>query len=322
MPTKGEVDFVGRRFHVDYIYFDCLFLSMWIISVLIYGYRRSKLPAILACVGLVVYYAVDYGIWYCVRGIRKITGPVHPALLMLWVSATPGIVHPSWVMLMMQGIYHKTMSRKEILFWTCLFITVQATPAFLQTMFHLDDRLITISRDMSRGSHVLMVLMFCVGYGILMFCQIPVADLVKLFVIGVAVEGLFEYSLWLSGIRSTAFRAVIFDSIFEFNCGIALVYIIWSLSLPKEERPIKPPPIKIIPLKLVTRSQSSDGAAKSLPDEAITSLSDEATKSFPDDSISIPIREDNHPSQQANNSFCSINESMQQCQDSSLRCSV
>jgi len=279
MARKKEVHFVGRKFNVDYIYFDCLFLTIWMSALIVLAYRRTKLPLLLGFIGLIVYYAIDLGIWYCITGIRKVTGPIHPALLMLWVSATPGIVHPSWVMLMIQGVYNKTMKKREIFFWTSLFFCVQSIPAFLQTALHLDDRVITISRDMSRGSHGVMIFLFCIGYGFLLFCKIPVTDLLKLFLIGVTVEGFFEYSLWLSGIRSTAFRAVVFDTVFEFNCGIAILFFAWSMSLPKEDRSIEPPKIELprisLPTRLTSRSEKkvSDLEQQTLPQEELPQVS-------------------------------------------------
>jgi len=246
-PT-GNIHFVGRRFNVDYIYFDLLFLFIWVSALIVLAMRKTKLPLIFGAVGLIVYYLIDWGIWHCLTGIRKVSGPIHPALLMLWVSATPGIVHPSWVMLMIEGVYRHTLRRRDLFFWTSLFFSVQFIPAMLQTNFHVDDRLITISRDMGRASHGVMIFLFCLGYGILMFCQISVTDMLKLFTIGITVEGFFEYSLWFSGIRSTAFRAVVFDTVFEFNCGIGLLFFAWSLMIPKEQRVISLPQLNLPPV--------------------------------------------------------------------------
>ncbi|KAJ3451608.1 hypothetical protein M0812_03359 [Anaeramoeba flamelloides] len=261
-------EFVDRTFDADYIYFDILFLCIWILFLIA---RKKKLALLWSLIGLIVYYIVDYGIWYSWQGTRRTNCFVNPALLMFWVSSTPGVVHPAWVVMMFeltflketdnngssgtkiqisgdsdadssngvvaekQPLSSEERTRQRIL-WTILFFSVQTIPAFMQKGFDWDNRTCKIGRHMG-GNRWKMLLSLVIGYGYLCWRRIKVKDLVKLFLIGFIGEGIFEFAFYISGIRTGKIDVLLFDSAIEMNLGIPWMFLLWRWMLKKDQRP-------------------------------------------------------------------------------------
>ncbi|KAJ6234311.1 hypothetical protein M0813_04114 [Anaeramoeba flamelloides] len=261
-------EFVDRTFDADYIYFDILFLCVWILFLII---RKKKLALLWSFIGLIVYYIVDYGIWYSWQGTRRTNCFVNPALLMFWVSSTPGVVHPSWVVMMFELTFHKERSNngssgdngqstdsskegsfneiehgkqrenseertRQRILWTILFFSVQTIPAFMQKGFDWDNRTCKIGRHMG-GNRWKMLLSLVIGYGYLCWRRIKAKDLVKLFLIGFIGEGIFEFAFYISGIRTGKIDVLLFDSAIEMNLGIPWMFLLWRWMLKKDKRP-------------------------------------------------------------------------------------
>jgi hypothetical protein len=226
---------VSRVFPVHYIYIDVCFLTLWI-GALFWNFNHNRTPILFSAIGLVVYYLVDFGYWYSYAGTRHISGPVEAPLLLLWVSMTPGVVHPSWAILMLEGVFLGSRRIREMLLWTMLFFSVQTLPAFIQPLLNVDERLITTTRDMTNGRFI-MLLLCLIGYAYMWYKNIPRRVLLKIALIGAVVEGVFEFALTFSGIRPSGLSVFLFDSVFEFNCGMVLLFQLWQLTLPREKRP-------------------------------------------------------------------------------------
>ncbi|KAJ5075802.1 hypothetical protein M0811_06664 [Anaeramoeba ignava] len=236
---------VSREFQMDYIYFDTFAAILWLITLII---LRKKLPLIFSFIGVTFYYFIDFVIWHEWRKTRHTTGPVKPALLMLWVSTLPGVVHPSWAILMLEYTFPKRncpiksledRTRYRIL-WTLYFFGVQTIPAFMQNGFSWDNRTVTITRTMT-GNRWLMLLSVVLGYSYLTWRKIPPKVLLKLFFIGFVTEGMFEFALYISGIRPTRLDVLLVDSAVEFNVGMPWIFLMWRWTISPQMRPFYDP---------------------------------------------------------------------------------
>ncbi|GIQ82734.1 hypothetical protein KIPB_003925 [Kipferlia bialata] len=97
-----SADVVCRQFTGTYIIADISALCVW---VALLAYKREYHALALGAVGLVIYYAVDYGIWYCWKGTRTVDSEISAKWLLLWLSSLTGVVHPSFVMLMLRKTF-------------------------------------------------------------------------------------------------------------------------------------------------------------------------------------------------------------------------
>ncbi|KAK8792044.1 hypothetical protein WA158_005421 [Blastocystis sp. Blastoise] len=228
-----ETEEVSRQLYSSCIYFDIVAVLIWIASVNVnYHWRASLFMAI----GFIVYYLVDAVFWMEILKIRIIDSSINPWLLQIWLQLGPGVIHPSWVCLMIEGTFGTKEMREKInrTFWTFFFFMVQFCPAFFQLSYHTDD-LITVSRTMS-SQRGFFILFGCLGYMYLCYQRVSLRDILKLLAIGTTAEGFFEFSLYLSGIRQQSLRTVLFDSLIEFNVGMPYIVIIWILMIKRDQR--------------------------------------------------------------------------------------
>ncbi|GKT35882.1 hypothetical protein ADUPG1_008949 [Aduncisulcus paluster] len=189
--------------------------------------------------GFLLYYFVDYVMWYEVAGLRSIDmSGIHPALAEIWISLTPGVIHPAIVIMGLDAMFHKKGNNNQgkgiFMFWFFVFMVVQATPAFYSAQ-RWPEPTNSISRDMNRGP---MIFLATAGFAVLALAGIRGKDILKCFLLGVAVEGVFEMSLFLSGIRQTTFTATIIDSLIEFNCGIPIIVLLHQRLAAKEDNAV------------------------------------------------------------------------------------
>ena len=104
---------VTRTFGADFIYFDLVFLVIWI-TILV---RKRHFSAIRwGIAGWIIYILIDYLLWYRIMGSRHYSGSLYPELFFAWFCFSPGFVQFSYVIVMFEK-----RSNREILFWTFLF---------------------------------------------------------------------------------------------------------------------------------------------------------------------------------------------------------
>ena len=224
---------VSREVYFSVVYFDLAAVVLWIALILINKHYR---PAIFMAVGYAIYLLVDAVFWMAILKIRVIHSDISPWLIQLWLQLGPGIIHPSWVCLMLEGTFGREEDRKRInrTFWTFAFFLVQFCPVFFQQSFHTDDKIV-VSRtmDSQRG---FFILFGCLGYMYLCYQKVPVKHILTLLLIGFTAEGFFEFSLFLSGVRQESLKTVLFDSLLEFNVGMPYIFILWIMMYKKDQR--------------------------------------------------------------------------------------
>ena len=222
---------VERQVNTSIVLFDVLAVSVWLIALAINNQRR---PLLFSGIGFLVYYFIDAIVWMSLMKTRTIQSPFNPYLTELWLQLGPGIIHPSFFCLMLEGTFgpRRKEVRKE--FWVTLFIAVQFVPAFMQQSIQLEDTIV-VSRTM-KTQRWLFILLGVLGYMYLISLHVSVPNLWRICLYSIVVEGCFELSLYLSGIRQASLEAMVLNSVIEFNVGAGLIVYIWRCMCTKEER--------------------------------------------------------------------------------------
>ena len=222
---------VARQVNGSIVFFDAIAVSIWLIALAV---NKQKRPLIFSGIGFVVYYFVDAIVWMTLMKTRVVDSPFNPYLVQVWLQLGPGVIHPSFFCVLLEGTFgpQRKEVRKE--FWVTLFIAVQFIPAFMQESFQLNTT-ITIYRDM-KTQRWLFVLLGVLGYMYLISLRVSVSNLWKIFLYSVVVEGCFELSLFVSGIRQATLETMILDSVIEFNVGAGLIVFLWRCMCSQEER--------------------------------------------------------------------------------------
>lgn len=222
---------VQRSVNSSIIIFDIIAVIVWIGCLL---YTKQYRPFYFCIIGLVVYYIVDAIIWMKFMGVRWIESKYNPYLLEIWLQLGPGVIHPSFAVLMLEGTFGPKRAEVKREFWVLLFILVQFTPCFLQQSFKFSDT-IQVGRNMQSQRWLFLVLAI-LGYFYLIQQKMSVSNLWKMFLICFAVEGCFELSLYISDIRVASLKTMMVDSVLEFNVGAGLIFYLWKCMIPKSER--------------------------------------------------------------------------------------
>ena len=222
---------VQREVNSSIILFDVIAVLIWIIALI-----RNKrwIALVFSGIGFALYYFIDAIVWMTWMKSRSIESSMNPYLVQLWLQLGPGVIHPSFVCVMLEGTfgpYRQTIRRE---FWLVLFLGVQFVPALMQQTFQFGS-LIQVSRNMN-SQRWIFVLIAVLGYLYLISKHVSVPNLWKLFLICVTVESCFELSLFISGIRKATLQTMIVDSLIEFNVGAGLVVALWRLFYSAEEK--------------------------------------------------------------------------------------
>lgn len=232
----GEVPFsladhiVQRSVDSSIILFDSLAVILWICCLLYHKYWR---PFYFCIIGYCVYYFVDAILWMQFMNVRWIHSSYNPFLVQLWLQLGPGIIHPSFVILMFESVFGPQRNDIKREFWIVLFLLVQFTPCLLQQSFKFGN-LIEVGRTM-QSQRWLFVLLAGIGYMILIQQKVSRKNLWLIFMICFGVEGCFELSLYISDIRIASMKTMIVDSIIEFNVGAGLIFYLWKLMMSNYE---------------------------------------------------------------------------------------
>jgi len=233
---------VTRTLGVDFIYFDLIFLSIWIYFLI---KKKYWIPILWGMLGWIAYLIADYYIWYTIMESRTYEGPINNHIFFLWFCFSAGFVQFSYVALMFEK-----RNWKELWLWTLLFYLGWILVGVSSQLIPLDDRIIRISRNMNadrqRWTFTLMTLGNIVLAAILyIFKKLRIEDVIYLFIVGILVEFCLELSLSVSGIRleqgTWSLELMIVNTLIEFNMGIVLMYLLWVIAKTKRDGGYLPP---------------------------------------------------------------------------------
>jgi hypothetical protein len=215
---------ITRRFQIDYLLFDTVFMAVWIYLLL----RRKRHEALY--VGLIcglVFYAID-GIIWTATGVREYVLPAawlkFPVDFMMDVSY--GIVGFGWA-----WIAFERKSIRDVAFWTAaLFGGWLVVPFVSKVVPLIDAQVVTVRHMASRvWLHIAVVV---IGYAALLALGFSFRRVLYVFWLGCMLAFMMEFSLLVAGIRSFNLKLLAYETLILTNMGIPYLYVIRDRILP------------------------------------------------------------------------------------------
>lgn len=210
----------ARTFNSLYIYIDIA----WLLAIFaILMITKKYMAAIVGIVGGIIYFAVDYGIFYMLLGTREVTG-ANTALLLLWLSMSYGFTNFSWIWLWLDRDRHA-------LEWSLLYIMGWLSTALLSQNFGKSFTAISIHRG-TMSYHGIMAFLMLAGYIILIIKNLRAGEKDKkinigwILAIGILVQFSWESILLITGIRTMGMMPLIINSLIETNMGLPYLFLI------------------------------------------------------------------------------------------------
>lgn len=211
----------SRDFNQLFIYLDILFL-VGLAGLLFYTKRYMTI--IFGLFGGIIYFLVDYGIFYLLLGTRVIEG-ANPVTFLLWLSMSYGFTNFAWIWLFFNR-------DKRFLEWSVLIPLGWFAVALLSQNFGAGFAQISISRGTS-SYHGFMALVLFAGYGYLVLQNLrhekgsgERVDLKRLLGMGILVQFAWEFVLLITGIRAAGVMPLIVNSLLETNLGMPIIFFI------------------------------------------------------------------------------------------------
>ena len=210
----------GRLLNNLYVYLDIIFLVIFLGLLLL---SKRYLTALFALSGGVIYFIVDYGIFYLLLRTRVVIGAPYFSFL-LWLSMSYGITNFAWIWL-----WFKRDSR--LLEWSLFIGTWWLSAPLIARTFGPTFGEIEIYRGTGQYHGVMAIFLF-VGYGGIIIYNIlhknqgERINLLWLLAIGVLVQFAWEVALHLGGIRQGGLETIPVNSLLETNMGIPYLYFI------------------------------------------------------------------------------------------------
>jgi hypothetical protein len=208
---------VARTFSSLYIIIDIAWLLIFT-GLLLYFKRRQALIA--GITAGVLYFLVDYGIFFQLLGTRHIEG-ADPFWFLLWLSMSYGITNFAWIWILFDRDSHSIE-------WSLLPILGWITIGQLSQNFGSGFGEISISRG-TGSYHGIMALILCIGYLYVIFRNLKgrvKVNILRLMAIGIGVQFAWEASLVISGIRPAIWQPLVVNSLIETNMGIPFAFYI------------------------------------------------------------------------------------------------
>jgi hypothetical protein len=207
----------ARTLNLLYIYFDIAWLALFC-GVLLYFKRRLAL--LVGLLAGIVYFLVDYGIFYRLLGTRVVQG-ANPFWFLLWLSFSYGITNFAWIWLLLDRDGH-------VVEWSALIVTAWLAIALLSQNFGSGFASITIQRG-TGTYHGVMALILFAGYLYIIIQNMRGKEKINilwLMAIGIGVQFSWETVLLVTGIRPAGFGALVVNSLIETNLGMPFIYLI------------------------------------------------------------------------------------------------
>ncbi len=215
----------SRDFNLTYIILDSIFLLI-LLALLIF--KKRYLTLLWGIFGGILYFVVDYCFFHLVAHSRSIDGG-DMFWTLLWMSLSYGFTNFVWIWLALK----KDRYLKE---WTLLiFIWWLACP-ILSKMVPSQE--IHIQRTTGEYHWVMAAILFLSYLGVIIYNLIVKnkeehIQIVRIFLIGVAIQFMWEFALLIGGIRSSSMTfeekilTLTVNSLLETNLGMPLMLLIY-----------------------------------------------------------------------------------------------
>jgi hypothetical protein len=204
--------------------FSSLYIILDITWLLVFGgvllYFKKHLAVIVGFLAGLLYFLVDYGIFYKLLGTRQVSG-ANPFWFLLWLGMSYGFTNFAWIWLLLDSEIHSVE-------WSLIPILGWVTIGQLSHNFGAGFPEITISRG-TGAYHGIMALILCVGYLVVIFNNLKgkeKVNILRLMAIGICVQFAWETALLISGIRPPQWQPILVNSLIETNLGMPYIYYI------------------------------------------------------------------------------------------------
>ncbi|HEY7224572.1 MAG TPA: hypothetical protein VH561_13425 [Micromonosporaceae bacterium] len=207
---------MARTFSSLYIAIDIAWLLVYLGILLAF---RKRVAVVVGLLMGIVYFLVDYGIYYEALGTRHIAG-ADPFWFELWFSMSYGLTNFAWIWLLLDRDGRAVQ-------WSLLPILGWVAIAQVSDDYGGGFTQISISRGV--GYHGVMAAILLVGYLVLIIRTLMGREKVSilwLMAIGIGVQFAWEAVLLLSGIRPPQWQPLVIDSLIETNCGMPIIFYI------------------------------------------------------------------------------------------------
>lgn len=214
----------SRSMNFLYIWLDIPFLLL-LLGLLIWQKRYQAI--ILGLAGGLLYWAVDYGLFYGVFKTRVVIG-ADPGWFLLWLSLSYGFTNFVWIWLWLDRDRH-------LLEFSLLIVLAWLTEGWISQGAGASTGEITISRGTGQYHWIMAIFLF-VGYlALILYNLMPSHALKKapilwILAIGILVQFAWEATLAITGIRNQSWATLIVNSLLETNMGLPYLYGIHCLS--------------------------------------------------------------------------------------------
>jgi hypothetical protein len=168
-----------------------------------------------------IYFAVDYGIFYLILHTRVVNG-ADPFWFLLWLSISYGFTNFAWIWLLLDR-------DGKAVEWSTLMVSGWIAVAFLSQNFGSAFPVILIQRG-TNDYHGIMALILLTGYAALIIRNLRNKSANKvnipvLLAIGIGVQFSWEFVLLISNIRPAGWLPLIVNSLIETNLGMPYLYL-------------------------------------------------------------------------------------------------
>ena len=224
----GIVEVVARRmFGLPYIIMDSIFIVFFCVMLFVTKRRQTLLFALF---GGVLYFLVDYCIFHLLTHSRHIENG-NLFWVLVWMSMSYGITNFAWIWLCLR-------KDERLAEWTLLIFVWWLVCPILDDAFSGDAPQIVIWRETGEY-HWFMALFMVVSYMAVIVWNLLRKNpkqrfrILWLFVIGVAVQFGWEFTLLIGGIRSEGMplteqiKTLVVNSLMETNLGLPAIYCIY-----------------------------------------------------------------------------------------------
>jgi hypothetical protein len=207
----------ARTLNTLYIFLDIAWLVLFCSLLLI---LKRRLALLVGLLGGVLYFLVDYGIFYRLLGTRSVQG-ADPFWFLLWLSFSYGVTNFAWIWLLLDRDGHAVE-------WSALIVTAWLATALMSQNFGAGFPLITIQRG-TGAYHGVMALILFAGYLFIIMQNLrgkQKINILWLMAIGIGVQFSWEAVLLVTGIRPAGLGALLVNSLIETNLGLPYMYLI------------------------------------------------------------------------------------------------
>ncbi len=224
----------SRQFNSLYIYADIVFLVVFCILL---AWKKRYVAFFAGLAGGIIYFIVDYGIFYLALGTRTVYG-ADPCWFLLWLSMSYGITNFALIWLW--------LDRDEfLLYWALLIPMSWLGIALFAQSFGCGFTQIAISRG-TGAYHGVMGLMLVAGYLWLFVHNMRTEKVERypilwILAIGILVQFEWEFVLFITGIRPGDLRTLVVNSLLETNMGLPYIFLIHRAVMKRRKEDLSKP---------------------------------------------------------------------------------